>query len=222
MAENPELEAAILAAPDDLAGYERYGRWLEDHGDPRSVLVLGQCARERTRSSIHLDGWDRQSAEVASLVTPERIQIHTNGVEWRRCFVEHITLAILQQPTDEVRNELVTVLSHPHLRFLRRLSLGASFPSMPEVDFGWVFAARSRGAVRYPHRARHGTGESVPRLRTHGLIANQRRPPNSQLCTSMWAYLAGSKIARASAGPAARIRAAVPSHAVPSSESSGP
>jgi uncharacterized protein (TIGR02996 family) len=139
MAENPDLEASILAAPDDLAGYERYGRWLEDHGDPRSALVLGQCARERARSSIHLDGWDRQSAEVVALVTPERIQIHPNGVGWRRGFVEHITLAISQQPTDEVRNEVVAVLSHPHLRFLRRLTLGASFPSMPEVDFRWVF-----------------------------------------------------------------------------------
>src|ERR1041385_6672223 len=33
----------------------------------------------------------------------------------------------------------------------------------------------------------------------------QRCPPNSHLCTSTWAYLATSKIERASAGPAVQI-----------------
>jgi uncharacterized protein (TIGR02996 family) len=140
MTEHPDLEAAIFAAPDELAGYERYGRWLEERGDPRAALILGQCARER-RAAVQtgLDGWDRQSAELGAMLTPERIRVTGAGICWRRGFARRIDLSISQQPTDELRDELLALLAHPHLRFLRELSLGASFPSLPEVDFGWVF-----------------------------------------------------------------------------------
>jgi uncharacterized protein (TIGR02996 family) len=140
MAEHPDLEAAIFAAPDELAGYERYGRWLEERGDPRAALILRQCARERDRAvQIGLDGWDRQNAELAAMLTPARSRVAGGGISWRRGFVERIALAISQQPTDELRAELIALLAHPHLRFLRELSLVASFPERPEVDFGWVF-----------------------------------------------------------------------------------
>jgi pimeloyl-ACP methyl ester carboxylesterase len=48
------------------------------------------------------------------------------------------------------------------------------------------------------------------------------RPPNCQLCTSTSAYRRGVRMARAVSGSGARISAAVPSQAVPSSDSSGP
>ena len=50
----------------------------------------------------------------------------------------------------------------------------------------------------------------------------QRRPPNSQLCTSTAAYRSGFSTARAAAASGARTRTAVPSQALASSESSGP
>ncbi len=50
----------------------------------------------------------------------------------------------------------------------------------------------------------------------------QRRPPNSQLCTSIASYRSAVSTARAASGPAARSRTAVPSHVAASSESSGP
>ena len=47
-------------------------------------------------------------------------------------------------------------------------------------------------------------------------------PPNCQSCTSMAAYLAGVRMARAASGSGARTSAAVPSQLVPSSDNSGP
>lgn len=48
---NPELEAAILAAPDERSNYLVYSDWLTEAGDPRGELVTVQAALEETPKS---------------------------------------------------------------------------------------------------------------------------------------------------------------------------
>jgi uncharacterized protein (TIGR02996 family) len=43
MGTNPELEARILANPDDLSAYLVYGDWLSERGDPRGELIAVQA-----------------------------------------------------------------------------------------------------------------------------------------------------------------------------------
>jgi hypothetical protein len=54
------------------------------------------------------------------------------------------------------------------------------------------------------------------------VVGRHCRPPNCHLCTSIPVYRLGVKTARAAARSDARTRAAVPSHAAPSSDNSGP
>ena len=45
---NPELEAIITAAPDDLDGYEVYADWLIEQGEPHGELILFEVRRRRS------------------------------------------------------------------------------------------------------------------------------------------------------------------------------
>src|SRR4051812_31229918 len=44
---NEDLEATILANPDDDAPYLVYADWLQSHGDPRGELMAVQVALEK-------------------------------------------------------------------------------------------------------------------------------------------------------------------------------
>lgn len=50
MALTLDPEAALLASPRDLDCCERYGKWLEERGDPRAELILLECSAERNRT----------------------------------------------------------------------------------------------------------------------------------------------------------------------------
>ena len=65
---NPELEANILAHPDDREAYLVYADWLQSHGDPRGELVAVQTkltqganpalsAREQELFAAHAGEW---------------------------------------------------------------------------------------------------------------------------------------------------------------------
>jgi len=90
-AENPELEAAIIKAPDDPGAYLVYADWLQEQGDSLGTLVtLGaqadagdeaaqkQFARELKRSEV--------LGRLASYV-PRTIALH-----WRNGFVHGVQL----------------------------------------------------------------------------------------------------------------------------------
>ncbi len=57
-ATNPELEPAIRENPDDQAGYQVYGDWLQAQGDPLGELVALQCAMANQGESEDLPGED--------------------------------------------------------------------------------------------------------------------------------------------------------------------
>ena len=72
---NPELEHAILEAPDDDAPRLVYGDWLQEQGDPRGELVAVQ--RAQLAIGAHPD-----PEHVARLVDRERELIAKHAREW--------------------------------------------------------------------------------------------------------------------------------------------
>ena len=103
---NAEIEAAILAAPDDPSAYLVYADWLQGHGEPRGELItlqhamrqhndIEEFARFRKHEEVlrnqHAAAW--LGEEVAS-------SLHRTYFEWRLGFVDAARL-------DAPRHELV-------------------------------------------------------------------------------------------------------------------
>lgn len=87
MARNAELEAEIIAAPDEVAPYLVYADWLQRQGDPRGELIGVQLALETARGAEWAELKLRE-AELLPALTPEgpRLQF-----DWRRGFVDRMS-----------------------------------------------------------------------------------------------------------------------------------
>jgi len=103
-ASNPELEAAIRAAPDDESNYLVYADWLTSQGDPRGELITVQHALETAKGpratklkrrakallKRHESHWFKQFPVSADdYPNPAVAQV----VEWRRGFFRTVRLA---------------------------------------------------------------------------------------------------------------------------------
>ncbi len=130
-ATNPELEAQILARPDDTSAYLVYGDWLSERGDPRGELVAlqvrlsakedaGQRARERELLGEHGGQWLGALAELGG---------DDAEVVWRNGFVHRVRLgpdldehATSEQDFPELIRALCTL---PAARLLDELIIGS-------------------------------------------------------------------------------------------------
>ena len=90
---NRELEARIVAQPDDDEAWSVYADWLESHGDPRGELVALAMRAEATRApKLELIANARLSRNAASIAGGLRQIFRTGdgelpqGVTWRRGF----------------------------------------------------------------------------------------------------------------------------------------
>lgn len=140
MAQNPELEAAIIAAPNDVARYAVYGDWLQAQGDVRGELVSVQAAlasTKDTRRFLELRETEQRllaavTAQVMpffdSLRFPPELAAHVK-LSWRFGFVSHLNLDGLERPHSPAL--LTALLSAPAFRLLQGLRL-----SMPDPDYG--------------------------------------------------------------------------------------
>ena len=91
---NAEIEAAILAAPDDPNAYLVYADWLQSHGDPRGELITLQHAM-RARNDIEEFARFRKHEEVLRnqhavgwLGEVVAGSLHRTYFEWRMGFVD--------------------------------------------------------------------------------------------------------------------------------------
>ncbi|MDI3286653.1 hypothetical protein [Polyangium sp. 15x6] len=125
--EHPELEALLVASPDDLGLYEAYGRWLAENGDPRAELILFDCASERQGRKPNRDErhaiLERQNRELYALAPFLSSCMHGWPFVWARGFLRELTLQIHEGDATS-REQVEAVLVHPYTRLLRRLSLG--------------------------------------------------------------------------------------------------
>lgn len=124
--ENPDIEAALVASPDDLARYEAYGRWLAERGDPRAELILLGCASERSgdpgsHRAREQELLEQQSAELRALAPS--LFAHGWQLAWVRGFVRELTLRVSCAQDERSREQVKAILTHPHTRFLEKLSL---------------------------------------------------------------------------------------------------
>jgi uncharacterized protein (TIGR02996 family) len=130
VARNPELEAAILADPDAIGGYQVYGDWLQAHGDPRGELIALQTRQlERDANKFiasHPELWAGLEDRLDFL----------GDVKWRLGFVERARVAYPRerywkpnkrgQPVFVARDvpEVIGALLDGAGRFLRDLTVG--------------------------------------------------------------------------------------------------
>lgn len=136
-----ELEAQILAHPDDDAGYLVYGDWLQAIGDPRGRLIAIQAARlagdtpalaaaEAELLATHRDALIGPDAELEPLAR----------IEWHLGFWRTLGLGQLGAGSPPAREPEVTrLLACASARFLRELQVQGSvtrdvFALVPPVE----------------------------------------------------------------------------------------
>src|SRR5579863_8432624 len=127
MAANPELEAVIEAAPDDVDSFLVYGDWLQIQGDPRGDLIALQAAAMRDPSD------EAMAARVTEhLARNDEALVGAVGEEldvvWHLGFLREVRIAADKNPAKPIET-LRAVLAHPSARFVRALSF-----AQPKID----------------------------------------------------------------------------------------
>src|SRR5262249_42290216 len=75
----PEMLAAIYAAPDDLSVRDVYADWLIEHGDPRGELIALQRARSAGRSTPKTEQRERALLDEHGVRWAGRLHPLVNG-----------------------------------------------------------------------------------------------------------------------------------------------
>jgi uncharacterized protein (TIGR02996 family) len=123
---NPDLEARLIADPDDDLGFEIYGDWLNSHGAPHGELIQIQRALRGEPRNVALR---RREAELmerhgAELVGPSvASEIHRLG--WSAGFVESAELWL---------EGLIELTAHPAGLVPRELVVHGRLLLQPVID----------------------------------------------------------------------------------------
>jgi uncharacterized protein (TIGR02996 family) len=116
VATHAELEARILADPDDAEAYLVYGDWLQARGDPRGELIAVQHRLANETSADELRARERELVgELMPLDKGSDIEL-----DWRLGFVH--TLRIRRAHSGGL-GDLRKLFEHRCLRFLRALEI---------------------------------------------------------------------------------------------------
>jgi len=130
-ASNPELEAAILADPDNVDAYLVYGDWLQSQGDPRGELIALQHAASQASGTEASDLKRKATALIKkhqSLLLGEladAVKTEDLSVQWHLGFIRSARLA--QKDYDsgrDIAEAARQLLALPSARFLRSLTIG--------------------------------------------------------------------------------------------------
>ena len=174
---NPELEAAILAAPDDPRPYLVLGEWLLQQHDPRGQLITLQ----------HELRQEKAPGRFLELRRAEQALIHEHGryllgdlvphlphlrLEWRLGFLRRATLAPERGALEDPAAVLEALLSHPSARFLAELEV--RLPDLDEAAHGELWAPLE--ALRPATLRKLSFGEPAPRSAGPGRRASRAAP----------------------------------------------
>jgi uncharacterized protein (TIGR02996 family) len=154
MASNPELEARLVANPDDTDGFRVYADWLQAEGDPRGELVAVQvelaqradaslAAREQELLAAHGAEWLGGLAGV----DPKK----DLAVTWRNGFVRAVRIGppVEAYKTSELDfvDAIAKLAALPGLAFVDELVIGAvEEADSPRAWSGCVQALATHGA----------------------------------------------------------------------------
>jgi uncharacterized protein (TIGR02996 family) len=146
-ASNPELEAAIIANPDNADAYLVYGDWLQRQGDPRGELIALQHAamqasgEEATKLKQQVSALLKKRkgtllGDLADAVKEEELK-----VEWHLGFIRSARVGQKDYDSERDVGELVKeLLAHPSARFIQGLTIGMAHYD-DENDYGDVVTA---------------------------------------------------------------------------------
>jgi len=123
MKRNPELEAAIIRAPNDYATYAVYSDWLIEQGDPRGELISLQRQQKKKEWQALLDA--NKEALLGPLVHDDLVM----QVEWHMGWVKSAFVASSYERHDEGADyngeeALRDFLAHPSTLFLEDMTVG--------------------------------------------------------------------------------------------------
>lgn len=161
---NLELEAQILAAPDDPAAYLVYADWLQTKQDPRGALITLQHQLATTKDDKDakrlLDGEKKLLDDHGHYLMPESLHamLRRRGkasesdreqcrATWRLGFLHHVFLAKRPRQQGDIDVIVQDLLHHPSSHFLRGLTVGA-LGTPDQYSYVSVIAALSR--VKHP------------------------------------------------------------------------
>jgi uncharacterized protein (TIGR02996 family) len=129
---NAELEARILANPDDLSAYLVYGDWLSERGDPRGELIAVQAKLKETPGDAALTATEAKliannaRAWLGDLAGKEDKDL---AVKWRLGFLDSVRFG---PPVDEYGasdldfpSAIGTLMGLPGTAFVRELVVGS-------------------------------------------------------------------------------------------------
>jgi len=143
-ASNPELERAILDAPDDERNYAIYADWLQAEGDPRGELIALALAGKKkeadkllaAHADFFLPGPGKKKRKSSDEDDDDGEgggdlwEMLRKGYTWHNGFIRSLKI----KPTyddyesgvdqDAIIEALGAVLAHPSGRFLREVTLG--------------------------------------------------------------------------------------------------
>jgi uncharacterized protein (TIGR02996 family) len=129
---NPNLEARLLANPDDVSAYLVYGDWLIERGDPRGELIAVQAKlKEKPGEAALLASESKLLADNAqtwlgSLAGKEDKDL---AVKWRLGFIDSIRLG---PPLDDYGTSdldfpaaIGTLMALPYSELVREIIVGS-------------------------------------------------------------------------------------------------
>lgn len=145
-ARHPELEAQIIAAPDEPGPYLVYADWLGERGEPRGALIAAQAAGAAAASDQLLVAHPELAGPTQPSATP------TASLDWDHGFWRALSLGApgAARPVDAA--QVACYLAHPSARFLRELRLdgeldgsvlGALAPVAPTLEVFELYARRT-------------------------------------------------------------------------------
>jgi uncharacterized protein (TIGR02996 family) len=134
---HPELEAALLADPDDLESVLVLGDWLQARGHPRGELIALQHRLELHPEDAETARAAKAHVErhAAALLGPLASCGEAVTLEWRRGFIRSARIAGGDPDRATAGEVELDLLRHPSARLLRELRVGlVSFEGEDTLD----------------------------------------------------------------------------------------
>ncbi|MFT3692909.1 MAG: TIGR02996 domain-containing protein [Kofleriaceae bacterium] len=126
MKRNAELEAAILAASDDLEPRMIYADWLQAQGDPWGEWVALRAAAEAGDQALRIAAIEYQAAHHEELFGAAAPAVKRAYIGSRGGFCEELRI----NPHEDITPASVkALLAHPSMRFVRHVACGEVIPN---------------------------------------------------------------------------------------------
>ena len=155
----PDLEAAIARAPEERGGYLVYADWLQQQGEPRGELIVVQhaLAAAPNDAALHVRELVLFEEHGAIFLGPLAAAPDSRS-DWSCGFVRSLEFSAHLGGGEPAR--LASLLVHPSLQFLRRLTAHVE----PDTDLA-LLAERAPPTLRWLEL--FGPPAPFAALRTH-------------------------------------------------------